>query len=66
MSSVCEPGTGAELRVVLGLPREIVGERREQLIARLSRRFAASQRFADSVDSLEITVAAVAGPGSLG
>jgi len=63
MPGACEPGTGAELRVVLGLPRGVESQERDQLIARLSRRLSASQRVADSVDSLEITVAPIAEAG---
>ena len=55
--SSCEPGTGAELRVVLGPPEGLVGAELDHLIGRVSRRLAANERFAAGVDSLELTVA---------
>jgi hypothetical protein len=55
--SACEPGTGAELRVVLGPPDGLSAPELGELLQRVSRRLAASQRFADAVDSLELTVA---------
>lgn len=66
ISSVCAaegvrsavlPGTGAELRVVIGPPAELAGPALEALLERVGRRLAANQRFADRVDSLELTVA---------
>jgi hypothetical protein len=55
--SRCEPGTGAELRVVIGHPEGLPGPELDQTISRLSRRLAASERFAAGVDSVEISVA---------
>jgi hypothetical protein len=55
--SACERGTGAELRVVLGPPDGLDGPALTELLERISHRLAASQRFTDAVDSLELTVA---------
>lgn len=55
--SHCEPGTTAELRVVLGAPEGRTGPQVHEAMERLSRRLAESERFTDAVDSLELTVA---------
>jgi SseB protein N-terminal domain len=60
LRSRCEPGTGAELRVVIGPPAGLAGPDLDQMIARVSRRLAASERFTAGVDSLEISVARLA------
>jgi hypothetical protein len=59
LRSRCEPGTGAELLVVIGPPAGLAGPDLDldQTIARVSHRLAASERFTAGVDSLEISVA---------
>lgn len=59
--SRCEPGTGAELLVVIGPPAGLAGPELDRTMARVSRRLAASERFTDSVDSVEISVARLPG-----
>lgn len=61
--SRCEPGATAELRVVLGPPEGLTRPQLEQAIERLSRRLSADERFADAVDSVELTVAPQRRPG---
>ena len=56
MLSATEPGTGAELRVVLGPPEGLTGPALVERVERVGHRLATSQRFADSVDSLELSV----------
>ncbi len=57
LRSRCEPGTGAELLVVIGPPAGLTGPGLDQTIARVSRRLAASEHFTAAVDSVEISVA---------
>jgi hypothetical protein len=52
----CERGTGAELRIVLNRPTTWTGDDLAAAMERLSHRLAASERVADGVDSLELTV----------
>jgi hypothetical protein len=60
----CERGTGAELRIILTPPTSWTGEDLTEAMERLSQRLAVSERVADGVDSLELTVDRSAGPPS--